>query len=132
MVSLSDQNATVISSSDILTGLVPLRQQFIYNPAFSSSGAYTVMRCRPGCGACCIAPSISSAIPGMPLGKPAGVRCAQLTADNACRLFRLPSRPAVCLSLCPTPEMCGTTASDALARLTALELMTRPDAGALD
>ncbi len=26
--------------------------------------------CRPGCGACCTAPSISSPIPGMPNGKP--------------------------------------------------------------
>jgi hypothetical protein len=26
--------------------------------------------CRPGCGACCIAPSITSPIPGMPDGKP--------------------------------------------------------------
>ena len=30
------------------------------------------MNCREGCGACCIAPSISSPIPGMPHGKPAG------------------------------------------------------------
>ncbi|HNV09555.1 MAG TPA: YkgJ family cysteine cluster protein, partial [Dokdonella sp.] len=29
------------------------------------------MSCRSGCGACCIAPSISSPIPGMPNGKPA-------------------------------------------------------------
>ncbi|NYZ53719.1 YkgJ family cysteine cluster protein, partial [Escherichia coli] len=29
------------------------------------------MECRPGCGACCTAPSISSPIPGMPDGKPA-------------------------------------------------------------
>ena len=36
------------------------------------------MDCRPGCAACCIAPSISSPIPGMPHGKPAGVRCIQL------------------------------------------------------
>jgi len=43
--------------------------------------------CRAGCGACCIAPSISSAIPGMPDGKPAGVRCAQLDEQNLCRLF---------------------------------------------
>jgi Fe-S-cluster containining protein len=28
-----------------------------------------VLACRSGCGACCIAPSISSAIPGMPQGK---------------------------------------------------------------
>ncbi|HFY5777145.1 TPA: YkgJ family cysteine cluster protein, partial [Salmonella enterica subsp. enterica serovar Typhimurium] len=27
------------------------------------------MDCRSGCGACCIAPSISSPIPGMPYGK---------------------------------------------------------------
>jgi Fe-S-cluster containining protein len=27
------------------------------------------MDCRAGCGACCIAPSISSPIPGMPDGK---------------------------------------------------------------
>ncbi|MCC6439509.1 MAG: YkgJ family cysteine cluster protein, partial [Rhodanobacteraceae bacterium] len=26
------------------------------------------MSCRSGCGACCIAPSISSPIPGMPNG----------------------------------------------------------------
>ncbi|MGR5456700.1 YkgJ family cysteine cluster protein, partial [Vibrio alfacsensis] len=30
------------------------------------------MDCRLGCGACCIAPSISSPIPGMPNGKPSG------------------------------------------------------------
>ncbi|MGU7695722.1 YkgJ family cysteine cluster protein, partial [Escherichia coli] len=29
------------------------------------------MECRPDCGACCTAPSISSPIPGMPDGKPA-------------------------------------------------------------
>ncbi|HLV28200.1 MAG TPA: YkgJ family cysteine cluster protein, partial [Burkholderiaceae bacterium] len=29
------------------------------------------MDCRPHCGACCTAPSISSPIPGMPQGKPA-------------------------------------------------------------
>ncbi|MDD8045446.1 MAG: YkgJ family cysteine cluster protein, partial [Verrucomicrobiota bacterium] len=32
------------------------------------------MECRPGCGACCTVVSISSPIPGMPQGKPAGVR----------------------------------------------------------
>ena len=31
------------------------------------------MDCRAGCGACCIALSISSPIPGMPAGKPAGI-----------------------------------------------------------
>ncbi len=47
----------------------------------AASGRYA---CRAGCGACCIALSISSPIPGLPAGKPAGVRCPQLTADNRC------------------------------------------------
>ncbi|MFC0402948.1 YkgJ family cysteine cluster protein [Paraburkholderia rhizosphaerae] len=50
--------------------------------------------CRPGCGACCIAPSISSPIPGMPDGKPAGVRCVQLGDDLRCAIFGKPERPA--------------------------------------
>ena len=79
-----------------------------------------------GCGACCVAPSISSAIPGMPRGKPAGVRCVQLTDDNRCRLFGRPERPAVCVSLRPNLEMCGQTAEDAYAHLIQLEGVTRP------
>ena len=65
------------------------------------------MNCRPGCAACCIAPSISSPIPGMPQGKPAGVRCIQLDAQDRCMLFGDPRRPAVCGSLQPSIEMCG-------------------------
>lgn len=84
------------------------------------------MECRIGCGACCIAPSISSPIPGMPQGKPAGVRCIQLTADNRCRLFGRPERPSVCVQLRPQREMCGQTAADALLWLTMLEETTRP------
>jgi Fe-S-cluster containining protein len=83
--------------------------------------------CRPGCGACCIAPSISSPIPGMPQGKPAGVRCCQLTPDNRCRLFGLPERPAVCVSLTPNLAMCGDSADAAMRWLTQLEHATRPD-----
>lgn len=85
------------------------------------------MECRAGCGACCIAPSISSPIPGMPAGKPAGVRCIQLTPDNLCRLFCLPERPEVCVRLRPLEEMCGQTAEEARRRLANLELLTRPD-----
>lgn len=84
------------------------------------------MNCRPGCGACCIAPSISSPIPGMPEGKPAGVRCVQLTAGNRCALFGLAERPLVCTNLRASPEMCGATAEQALACLTWLERETRP------
>lgn len=84
------------------------------------------IECRAGCGACCIAPSISSPIPGMPHGKPAGVRCIQLSRDNRCMLFGRPERPAVCTSLQPTVEMCGTTNEEAFIILTALEQLTFP------
>jgi uncharacterized protein len=83
-------------------------------------------QCRAGCGACCIAPSISSPIPGMPHGKPAGVRCVQLTDTAECLLFGKPERPVVCVSLKPTAGMCGANAVEALAYLTSLEHQTSP------
>ncbi|WP_341916017.1 YkgJ family cysteine cluster protein [Polaromonas sp. YR568] len=86
------------------------------------------MNCRPGCGACCIAPSISSPIPGMPQGKPAGVRCVQLDDTNACRIFGQPERPAVCGQLMPSAEMCGGSAAAAMQWLTSLEVATAPHA----
>ena len=79
------------------------------------------MDCRIGCGACCIVPSISSPIPGMPEGKPAFVRCIQLTDDNRCRLFGQPERPAVCLSFKPDKVVCGETDEEAFERLGWLE-----------
>lgn len=84
------------------------------------------MNCRPHCGACCIAPSIHSPLPGMPNGKPAGVRCAQLTDDNRCAVFDKPERPAFCARLEANPEMCGSDRDYALAWITRLELATRP------
>lgn len=84
------------------------------------------MDCRPGCGACCIAPSISSPIPGMPHGKPAGMPCVQLDEDHLCRLFGKPERPTVCLGFRPALEVCGASRLEALARLDFLEIATRP------
>jgi len=89
------------------------------------------VNCRPGCAACCIAPSISSPLPGLPQGKAAGVPCPHLDAALRCRLFGQAQRPAVCSHLRPEPEMCGTSAADALRRLDALERATAP-AGPLD
>ena len=83
------------------------------------------MNCRSGCGACCIAPSITSPIPGMPHGKPAGVACVQLLPDFRCALFGRPERPAVCASLRPTEEMCGADRAEVLAFLTKLERLTQ-------
>ena len=79
------------------------------------------MECRQGCGACCIAPSISSPIPGMPNGKPAGVRCVQLTDEYACKLFSDPSRPLVCQQFKPEPSTCGQSQSEAMDILNILE-----------
>lgn len=84
------------------------------------------MDCRAGCGACCIAPSISSSIPGMPNGKPAGVRCIQLDESNRCRLFGKPERPEVSRRLRPELAMCGVNRDEALAILTRLEVASAP------
>lgn len=66
----------------------------------------------------------------MPNGKPAGVRCVQLTDDNRCQLFGKPERPAVCVQLRPNREMCGDSSQAALIYLTQLEEMTTPTNGA--
>lgn len=78
------------------------------------------MSCRPGCGACCIAPSISS------LDKPAGEPCRHLAADLRCTLFGRPERPACCGGLQPSTEMCGDSREHALRWLSDLEMQTRP------
>ncbi|HXG59262.1 MAG TPA: YkgJ family cysteine cluster protein [Thermoanaerobaculia bacterium] len=85
------------------------------------------MDCRAGCGACCIAPSISSPIPGMPAGKPAGVRCIHLTDDHRCALYGSPERPEVCNTLRASVEMCGDDARHAFDFLARLERLTRRD-----
>lgn len=85
------------------------------------------MKCRDLCGACCIAPSISSPIPGMPQGKKANERCIQLDENNRCKIFGDPRRPKVCGDLAPSEEMCGSSRAAALAYLEALEKATAPE-----
>ncbi|MFN2331033.1 MAG: YkgJ family cysteine cluster protein [Halomonas sp.] len=80
--------------------------------------------CRPGCGACCIAPSITTPIPGMPEGKPAGIRCVQLDDNNLCRLFGDPRRPALCEQFGFDRVLCGQNREQALERIAALEIAT--------
>ncbi|OCH42304.1 YkgJ family cysteine cluster protein [Aliivibrio fischeri] len=82
------------------------------------------MECRLGCGACCIAPSITSFIPGMPNGKPAGVRCVQLNEENLCKLFGKAERPKVCHQFSACPDICGSTSEQAIQTITELESMT--------
>jgi len=86
------------------------------------------MNCRDGCGACCIAASISSPIPGMPHGKPAGVRCVQLTANYRCAIYGQPGRPRCCDALRPAPDLCGADREQALHIIAALEHDTAPAA----
>jgi hypothetical protein len=63
----------------------------------------------------------------MPEGKPAGVRCVQLDDYDGCRIFGQAERPAICASLQPGPEMCGTGRDHAMAWLARLEAQTHPD-----
>ena len=60
----------------------------------------------------------------MPQGKPAGVRCVQLDGANRCRIFGKPERPAVCASLKPAADMCGTSSTEAMTLLSRLEILT--------
>jgi uncharacterized protein len=94
--------------------------------SFKRGDSIPPMDCRPRCAACCIAPSISTPIPGMPQGKPAGVRCVQLDGEDRCRLFGRPERPAVCRSLQPSQVMCGESREHALTWLGHLERATAP------
>ena len=82
--------------------------------------------CRPGCGACCIAPSIATPFRGMPNGKRAGERCVHLDASNLCQLFGHPDRPPFCVDLKAQPSMCGATDAEAMAILTRWERDTSP------
>lgn len=82
------------------------------------------MNCRAGCGACCIAPSISSPIPGMPNGKAAGERCVHLTPDYLCAIFGQPERPQVCSAFAADPEVCGSSREEAIRLLGWLERVT--------
>jgi len=81
------------------------------------------MECRSGCGACCIALSISTPIPGMPGGKPVGIRCIHLAEDNRCMIFNSPERPKVCSDFKPEPEFCGNNREEALRILFSLSEM---------
>ena len=82
------------------------------------------MECRAGCGACCIAPSISSPIPGMLEGKPAGGRCVQLNDEYRCQLFGSDERPKVCRDFEASKDVCGSTRDVAMVLIESLEKAT--------
>ncbi|MBK7710363.1 MAG: YkgJ family cysteine cluster protein [Bacteroidales bacterium] len=80
------------------------------------------MECRSGCGACCIALSISSELPGMPDGKPAGVRCIHLLDDYSCSIYNDPSKPKVCTDFTAEREFCGSDREEAMTILFSLSI----------
>ncbi len=82
------------------------------------------MRCRSGCGACCIAASINTAYAGHPHGKPAGMRCVHLDAELRCLLIDSPARPAACAAFQPEPAVCGDNREQALVLLARWEQAT--------
>jgi uncharacterized protein len=79
------------------------------------------MECRAGCGVCCIVLSISSPIPGMPGGKPAGVKCIHLTTDLKCGIFESIDRPWVCKQFKAEKLFCGESRLEATQILSKLE-----------
>jgi hypothetical protein len=62
----------------------------------------------------------------MPDGKPAGVRCIQLSEDKRCLIFGQALRPACCSGLQASVEMCGESRIDALLWLARLDEATAP------
>ncbi len=70
--------------------------------------------------------SISSPIPGLPGGKPAGTPCPHLDERNLCRLFGRPERPRVCKEFPPMPDTCGSSREEAFELMSSLEEMTKP------
>ena len=82
------------------------------------------MFCHKNCAACCSVISISSPLPGMPEGKPAGVRCHNLTIDELCSIHGKENYPNVCLNFTMSVETCGLEAKDAINYLTELEKLT--------
>lgn len=85
------------------------------------------MECRIGCAACCIVVSINSPLPGMPNGKPAGVRCVNLDENNKCTIHNKENYPYFCKGIQPSYEMCGDNNEHAFNYLMKLEELTKPD-----
>ena len=65
-------------------------------------------------------------MPGMPYGKPAGVRCLHLNEDRLCTLYESPERPDICRRFAPELAFCGANFDDAIEKFSVLELETRP------
>lgn len=83
------------------------------------------MECRKGCGACCIAPSITQSYYQMPHGKKTGERCVHLDNDNACLLFGSEHRPKFCQDFLAELFICGNSFEEAMRTITELDIQTQ-------
>lgn len=72
------------------------------------------MECRPGCAACCIAPSIHTPMPSMPSGKLANEFCLHLDIELHCTLWGKKSYPQHCANFQASAENCGKSREQAL------------------
>ena len=85
------------------------------------------LKCRSGCGGCCIAPSITSFIPGMPNGKASGEPCINLNLETySCDIWGQEDYPEFCRDFKPCTDVCGESREDALQIITLLEKSTNP------
>jgi uncharacterized protein len=82
------------------------------------------MICHKNCAACCSVISISSPLPGMPNGKPAGIRCYNLTLNDLCSIHEQENYPTVCRNFQMSLETCGLEAKVAIDYLYQLEKLT--------
>jgi Fe-S-cluster containining protein len=81
------------------------------------------MQCHDNCAACCIAPQITSALPNMLQGKPAGTACFNLGKDLRCQVYN--DRPQVCRDFNASEYTCGNNHIQALKLLGELEEATK-------
>lgn len=83
------------------------------------------MDCREACAACCIAPSITQSIAGMPAGKVAGEPCHHLDPKSLqCRIWQQQDYPDFCRQFKAEVEFCGNSRDEALSILADLEVIT--------
>lgn len=79
------------------------------------------MKCRIGCGACCIALSISEGMPNHPNGKKAGEICKNMNEDKTCSIWDTKSYPKTCGKFQAEKSWCGDNFNNAIEILTDLE-----------
>ncbi len=94
----------------------------------AGKGRLSKVDCRPGCGACCVVPSISSEILGMHSGKGAFTPCVHLDLlTRTCDIWMTSDYPAVCRNFTPGAHYCGKSKDAAFYLLTEVEQLLAPE-----